>query len=249
MSARCWCFTAWTLPKPDESAYRYVCWGEEVCPKTDRRHYQGFIILNRTSRIPALKRILGSGDGTHCETCRGTRAQAREYCRKDGQFVEFGVFEALTVTEIIRLPLDKIKEDYPLIFLRYHRGIEKLNANRGPSWREVSVTILWGPTGSNKTRTVMEMDDVYKIDPPYTWWDGYQGEAILLIDDFRTGAIPRGMLLNLLDGYRLRLETKGSHTWALWSAVYITTNFNPEMWDDAILRRTKKIVTCDGATR
>ena len=121
--------------------------------------------------------------------------------------------------------------------MRYVRGIEKLLINKGEMWREVKVTLIHGDTNTGKTRHVMEMDSVYKIDPPYKWFDGYEGERILLIDDYKIRSIERGLFLNLLDGYRLRLETKGGHTWALWEEVYITSNYNMDHWDDAMRRR------------
>lgn len=239
--SRDYCFTAWELPKPDFDKCRYVCWGIERCPKTDKLHYQGFIIFSRTHRIPSAKRILGAGDKSHFEPRCGTREQAREYCRKDGDFHEFGQFEGFTKEQLFKQPIGYLKENYPEFYCRYHKGLDRLQP-KGDKWRDVETTVLWGLTGCGKTRRVMEMDDVYKIDPPYNWWDGYEGEKILLIDDYKIGAIPRGQLLNLLDGYRLRLETKGSHTWALWNKVYITTNYNPECWEEALLRRIKHIV-------
>lgn len=242
--SRDWCFTCFDTEKEltfDKKNVRYITYGRERCPTTGREHYQGFAIFNRTCRIPKAKSWIGGGDGVHCEPRRGTRNEARDYCRKDGDVIEWGQFEGFTKEQLFRQPIGYLKENYPEFYCRYHRGLEKLQ-EKGPKWRDIKVTVLWGGTGVGKTRKVMEMDSVYKIDPPYTWWDGYEGEEILLIDDFRIGAIHRGMLLNLLDGYRLRLETKGSHTWALWKEVYITTNFNPETWEDPLLRRIQDIV-------
>ena len=239
--SRDYVFTAWTQPMPEEGKFKYICWGYEICPTTGKPHHQGYVILNRTHRIPSAKRIIGGGDDCHLENRRGSRDEARIYCQKDGIFTEKGIFESLTNAEILHKPIDWIKDNEPLMYCRYHRGIDRLNSNEGLKWRHLSVTILWGDTGCGKTRKVMEMDSVFKIDPPYNWFDGYNGEQILLIDDYRRGCIPRGMLLNLLDGYRLRLETKGAHTWALWNQVYITTNFNPEDWDTAILRRVTSV--------
>ena len=241
--SRDWCFTCFDTDKElafDKDNCRYIIYGRERCPTTDREHYQGFAIFNRTCRIPKAKSWIGGGDGTHLEPRRGTRIEARDYCRKDGDVFEWGEFEGMTKEQLFKQPIGYIKENYPEFYCRYHRGLEKLQT-KGDKWRDVQVHVLWGATGSGKTRLVMEMDNVYKIDPPYTWWDGYEGEEILLIDDYKVGAIPRGMLLNLLDGYRLRLETKGGHTWALWRTVYITSNFNPEYWEDAILRRVTSV--------
>jgi len=242
--SRDYCFTVFdTEWKPINffnEKIKYLISGDEICPETKREHKQCYVCFPRTYRIKGAQDLLGIGK-SHMEVKRGTRDQAREYCMKDGKFEEFGTFEPLTTKDVMELPLDRIKSEYPLMYCRYHRGLEKLKACKGPKWRKVEVEIIWGATGTGKTRRVMEMDSVYKIDPPYTWWDGYEGEEILLIDDYGRGAIPRGMILNLLDGYRLRLETKGGHTWALWNKVYITCNYDPATWDDAILRRVCRV--------
>lgn len=241
--ARDWCFTSFVTNKEltfEKDSIRYICYGRETCPTSGREHLQGFAIFKRTCRIPKGKQWIGDGSA-HLEPRRGTRDEARDYCRKDGVFFEWGSYDPITKEQLFHKPIPFLKKEYPEFYCRYHRGLEKLQADKGPKWRNLENTVLWGETGVGKTRRVMEMDDVYKIDPPYTWWDGYEGEEIILIDDYTNRSVPRGTLLNLLDGYRLRLETKGGHTWALWKEVYITTNSNPEHWDAAILRRIRKI--------
>jgi len=231
----------------DGDKCRYMCFGRELCPSTGREHWQGFVVFNRTVRIPAAKRSIVVGDGEcHLETRRGTRREARDYCAKDGEFREWGELELHSTKELFEKSITYIKEHNPMFYCRYHRGLEKLKADKGAAWRNVEVIYLWGDAGVGKTRRVMEMDDVYKIDPPYKWWDGYEGQSILLIDDYTMGATDRGYLLNLLDGYRMRLETKGGHTWALWTKVYMTSNWEPEK-DKALLRRITEValVTSD----
>ena len=240
-----YCFTCWDVPIPDTDRCRYYIFGRERCPSTNREHYQGFIILNRGARIPAAKRILGGGNNAHLEARRGTRVQAREYCLKDGDVTEWGEFEPLTCKDLFTKDIKFLKEYYPAFFCRYHKGLGLLQG-QGDKWRDVNVIILWGPTGVGKTRRVMEMDDVYKLDFPYTWWDGYSGESILLIDDYKGGAISRGALLNICDGYKLRLETKGSHTWAMWHTVYITSNYDPALWTTSALDRRVSCVEAVG---
>lgn len=235
-------FTAWELPEPNDATASYWIWGEEICPDTGRLHYQGFIILDRRSRFAAAKRAIGGGIDVHLESRQGTRAEARAYCIKDGvNIVEHGTFESLTQKELFKKNIGFLKEEYPAFFCRYYKGLYML-ADKGPKWRDVQVTVLWGDTDTGKTRQVMEMDDVFKLDPPYTWWDGYEGETILLLDDYKDGAIARGALLNICDGYRLRLPLKGGHTWARWDKVYITSNFNPVLWAcHALTRRVTSV--------
>lgn len=255
--SRDWCWTCFDTEQEssikrlgrEKDNIKYICYGRERCPTTGREHYQGFAVFNRTCRIPKAKQWINGGDGVHCESRRGTRDQARDYCRKsNGEFWEWGTFESLTMVELLKKPIEFIKEENPMMYIRYHRGIEKLQETKGPKWRNVVVTVLWGKTGTGKTREALNSESVFKIDPPYSWFDGYMGEDRLVIDDYKVGMLPRGTLLNWLDGYRLRLETKGGHTWALWTSVYITTNYNPEMWEDAVRRRCDNVTALVGNT-
>lgn len=68
---------------------RYLCWGEEVCPNTNRDHSQGYVeFLNPVSLRSAgrLLRLVGA----HFERRRGSAVQARDYCKKEGSFHEHG---------------------------------------------------------------------------------------------------------------------------------------------------------------
>lgn len=242
--SRDYCFTAWDKPVHCTKNVRYIIWGEEFT-KNSRLHYQGFVIFNRTCRFPQAKKWIGAGDETHIEPRHGTRQQAREYCMKDGEYIEDGLFEALTKDELFKMPIAFLKANYMEFYCRYHRGLEKLNIDKGERWRDVHVTWLWGTAGCGKTRIVMEMDNVYKHDG-VKWWDGYEGEDILLLDDLDCGDFEnRKYMLNILDGYRLRLEIKGSFCYAKWSKVFITTNWDPSLLlaKDGAFRRRCHVVT------
>jgi hypothetical protein len=74
---------------------------------------------------------------------------------------------------------------------------------------------------------------------------------VLLIDDFY-GWIKYGFLLKVLDIYPLRLAVKGSHAYACWETVYITSNKAPETWyaggmTAALRRRIHSIEHIEGA--
>lgn len=249
--SRDWCFTDFDTEKKldfDKDKIKYICYGTERCGRTDREHWQGFVCLKKTCRIPKCKEWLGGRTRIHLESRRGSRHEARDYCFKDGgDKFEWGEFDGTTNEELFlkgsRWLLDN---GYQGFYCRYYRAIKEMG-NKGDKWRDVHVEWLWGCPGCGKTRQVMEMDSVYKLDFPYKWFDGYEGEQMLLIDDYQELAISRGQLLNLLDGYRQRLETKGGHTWALWNKVYITSNMNPKKlsdWCPAIARRCDNVTEC-----
>ncbi len=244
--SRDYVFTSWEQPRYDESKLRYICWGLERCPTTDKQHWQGFAVFTRTHRINGAKQIINGGDGIHLESRRGTRQQAVEYCRKGGEFYEWGSLEKYTQKELLQFNIKEIKSLDPLFYVRYNRGIEKYKySDEGEPWRELFNTWYWGEARVGKTREVMKNENVYKLDYPYTWWDGYDNNEIILIDNIEDQAIQRGYFLNILDGYPLRLPTKGGHTYAHWRKVFITSNKNPEdmiMWNAALRRRIHKTV-------
>lgn len=78
-----WSFTAyeeqWSLfaVVPTDPIQKWG-WQEEVCPKTQRRHYQGYIQTNRQVRFAQLKKIL---PGVHLEVARNWQALVN-YCKK-----------------------------------------------------------------------------------------------------------------------------------------------------------------------
>lgn len=100
-----------------------------------------------------------------------------------------------------------------------------------PRLRTVSVTVLWGPTGTGKThRVVMKEDDLYIADlADKGWYDGYDGQEAILFDEF-SGEIVAKRMQRALDGYRLQLNVKGGSAWAQYSRVYITSNVDPDQW-------------------
>lgn len=251
---------------------RYCIFQLERCPSTQRLHLQGYMELNKSCRMAHVKEIL-QDTTVHLEVRRGSRDEARDYCRKEESRIE-GPFESGTwnksgsgnrtdLTEI----KDKIEAGSTLVdivsehftdYVRYSSGIEKamfqLRKGIANRIRDVTVICLYGATGTGKTRHAFEsfgekggfiLDKVGS----QLWFDGYQMEDTLVIDDFDNW-IPFRMLLRLLDRYPVRLNVKGSTTWAFWTKVYITSNVHPKYWFaneefGPLERRLHKIVDTD----
>ena len=98
--------------------------------------------------------------------------------------------------------------------------VDKKNRKK---FRKVEVVVLSGSTGTGKTRKAMEEANYKITGNQLQWWDGYEGEKCICIDEYNND-IGITELLNILDGYELRLPIKGSFTYANWNKVYITTN-------------------------
>lgn len=216
----------------------------------------------------AVKKIIGH-ESVHLETRRGTRSEAREYCRKEGKYEEIGEFEKGGQGK--RSDLDSVIEKiedgesaYDIVMqnpasLRYLGNIQKLiGMKRGREAledREVHVEVYYGASGTGKTRKAWEENKetgAYILDTTNNstvWFDGYEGQKTLIIDDFY-GWIKFGALLRYLDRYPVRLEIKGAFTYASWTKVIITSNKHWSEWykelnadqEQALRRRIHKVV-------
>lgn len=133
--------------------------------------------------------------------------------------------------------------------------------NRNMFWKR-NVFWLYGPTGSGKTRTAFEvliekygMSNVWMSTGELTsFFNAYNGQQGVLLDDIRPGFIKFALLLRLLDGYPADVNIKGRY--CAWRArtIFITAPTPPtemyvnretgQEWDhlDQLLRRIDRIV-------
>lgn len=150
-----------------------------------------------------------------------------------------------------KVSLNKLCFEEPQIVSRNLRFLEKvqsiLDKEQTKEFRNVEVEVLIGDAGVGKTRQVFEKEpDVFTVNPEDSFpFDGYDNEEAILIDDFE-GQLKYKHLLKILDGHQLRINVKGSHRYARWKRVYITTNEEPSKWyqrglTPALNRRLKKV--------
>lgn len=233
--------------------------------KQGTSHLQGFLQFNERKRMTQLKKIHPTA---HWEKRLGTPEQARDYCKKedtyDGSFrSERGTMTKQGRRKDIKEFVDtvltnkselQILEEHPNEYLKYSKVIDRIRLLKlkedTKKFRKIEAVVYYGPPGSGKTRMVMDQysDTVYKLsvgNDTKIWFDNYDGENVLLIDDYDGKFIPYEMMLALLDGYQLRLPIKGSHTYARYTKVFITSNKHPDHWYQdglrALQRRINKI--------
>lgn len=246
MAKRNWCFTLYADKKETKeilenaSEVKYCIFQEEKT-KTDKLHLQGYIEFNKPMRMAAVKKVFDD-DTIHLEERKGTREQARDYCKKSesrvSEPIEIGVWGKQGTRNDIKTMVEEIKagatdeeilDKYPGNYLRYNKAIDKIRLMKKPKIEKKQVSVYWGKSGTGKTRKVHdENKDVYpKSDNK--WWDGYHGEKVVLMDDFY-GGIPIGDMLKILDRYPCMVEIKGGSVWLSANKIYITSNKKPEEW-------------------
>lgn len=112
--------------------------------------------------------------------------------------------------------------------LQYAKELWSVHQKRqfGLKDREVKVTYLWGAPGVGKTRKVMsdhDREDVYRVTNYKHPWDEYEGEPVLVLDEYNS-QLDFQFLLNVLDRYPLRLPCRYADRYAGWTEVWIVSN-------------------------
>lgn len=242
--SRNWVFTDFEIIEwnniweENKDIIRYMCWGEEVCPKTQRKHLQGWIQFYNKKRMKGLKNIARSKK-LHVEVMIANEVKNNKYCMKDGKYETRGKY----VSQGERSDLERCKQlidqgvkeidlanGHFQIWCMYRTSFDKYRQLKIESetreFRHVDVQVYSGETGTHKTRKAMESPDVFKINgDELQWWDGYNGQKTLVIDEY-ANQISCTKLLGILDGYQLRLAVKGGFTYANWNKIILTTNLD-----------------------
>lgn len=237
----------------DHVAY-LVCQVEEA-PTTHKIHIQGYIQLDRNMRLSFVRGLLPRA---HWEIRRGSHEEAKLYCKKEesrrvgpwelGHEVG-GQGKRNDLEDILTLVKEK-KSNYEILdqvgagAARHCKAIQfmRFTLAEQESDRQlqgIRVLVLYGATGTGKTYAAINYiannRDYYICEAPShaqskLWFDGYEGQKTLILDDFEGSFCPFRFLLRLLDCYKLKVEVKGSFVWAAWTTVVITSNIHPSGW-------------------
>lgn len=250
--SRSWCFTLNNYTQADEdllqndsSAVRYVCYGREV-GESGTPHLQGFIYFNNPCALSLCRERVGNA---HCEIARGTTKQAVEYCKKDGDCYERGS-APLTSAEKGEAEkerwdrsrdaakegrLDDIDSD---IYVRYYRTLKDIkrdHMSRPEDAAECTGMWITGLSGVGKSyKARQDYPDAY-FKMANKWWDGYQGEENVIIDDLDVGHACLGHHLKIwADRYSFVAETKGGATMIRPTKIIVTSQYRiDQIWTDA----------------
>lgn len=202
-------------------------------------HLQGFVTFQRTYRLSALKKLAPRAhwerakvmDWNYCLKLdseevfvvdnskrnggKGKRKDidlAYEYAENKRPYVEFlklrPNYQALRVYEKIAFAL---KGDRPIA--------------------PINVEWHYGSSGTGKSQQAFaRFPDLFVADS-FKWWDGYEGQDVVLIDDVRGDWCSLRDWLRLTDIYPLRKEVKGGWVKCNFTRLIVTSSMSPdEIW-------------------
>jgi len=244
----------WALPHYHGNV-KYICVGKEV-GESGTHHLQGYVYFNEKKSLKQLKEWFPTA---HFEEKRGTHKQASDYCKKDGDFFEWGDLPADDCGAAGAAAMDALmseavecirRGDYKSIpmaathFIRHaeYRVRKEMQQDRNLEILDGELEHEWhyGVPRSGKTWKIHhDYPGIYVKDPKERWWDDYMGEDVVLIDDFDVyQKAMAGDIKRWLDRYKFKAPVKGGYLEIRPRKIIITSNYHPnEIWDDDVTRQ------------
>lgn len=240
----------------DNLECKYIIYGKEV-GESGTPHLQGFVYFDTLKSLMQVIKLL---PGCHIEVAIAPQA-AIEYCKKEGNFTERGIppvsqkrkgeMEQERWHTALKLAREgNITEIAPDIQFKYYRTIKEIAKDNMPRVEDASeLTGEWfvGRAGTGKSRTAREENPDNYCKPLNQWWDGYQDEEVVIVDDM--DPFHKSLAYDLKiwgDRYAFIAPTKGGSKRIRPKKVIITSQYAPEeIWEDpatleAINRRYKR---------
>lgn len=240
--SRNWTFTSFEKDPPvfDDKKFKFLAYGQETCPTTQKLHFQGYCCMTESMTLGSMKRVLGKS--LHLEMMKGSLEDNLKYCSKEGKYVEYGTrprqgarndLKSLKNEIVNGKKVDDIVMENPEIYHQYGRTLNKIEdivlRSKHRSWMTLGIW-YYGETGSGKSHKAFEGYDPkthYVLPNDNGWWDGYCGQEIVIINDFR-GEIKYNELLQMVDKWPYVVKRRGREPAPfLAKKVIITSSLEP----------------------
>lgn len=223
--------SVWEQNRP---LYTYMAYGEETCPTTGKKHWQGYLHCKNRRYVNSVRK---EWKPRHIEIMKGTFTQNEQYCSKEGKLVEFGEkkkpgkrSDLDDVREILNnggSMSDVVEEATSFQSIRMAEVILKYKEVKR-TWKP-KIYWFYGDTATGKTRTAYEMfPDAWISGKNLKWWEGYDAHENVIIDDFRGDFCTFHELLRILDRYEYRIECKGGSRQLVAKNIVVTCPRRPD---------------------
>lgn len=265
-----WCFTInnpghGDLPTGfhEGTVFSYIVIGTEI-GDSGTKHLQGYCCLLKRARLTAVKKLFPRA---HLERMLGTSLQASVYCKKDGDWVEFGTLP-LTAKQA---QLAKWQHAYdlcragdidgicPQMQIQYYHAFKRILQDhpiKPPDLDEPCGLWLYGKTGNGKSHYARKTYPNFFDKLLNKWWDGYRNEPTVLLDDIDTSHATwiGPFLKRWSDKYSFPAEVKGTTIQIRPKRIVVTSQHRLEALfqgrlGDALSRRFTEIHIKDSRRR
>lgn len=244
MNSYRWCFTLNNYTDADIDSIRkwdtkYKVFGYEV-GESGTPHLQGFVRFTKKHRLSGVKKL---DSKAHWEQAKGTSQQASDYCKKEGKFEESGILSCQgkrtdleKATDEIKagVSLQEIAENHSTVFVKFGRGLRDLKLALEQPYSHHTTRGVWiyGPPGTGKSHAAREFDPNSYLKAQNKWFDGYNGESTVILDDLDTPHLGHHLKI-WSDKYACTGETKGGTIHLQHRLFVVTSNHHPsELWPD-----------------
>ncbi len=224
---------------------------EETGENGDSPHLQGYIELVNAKTWSATMKWLGGRENVSDLAMRkGTAYEAWVYCQKEGNIlIEKGALptEEYTAKEGTWVKIQRmvkngstwleICDEYPNVAIHMGSAIQRYKLEidmQNAGWRDVHVTYVSGATGTGKTRAITEAygyPNVYRVTDYKNPFDGYNGQKVVVFEEFRMGRKPKidfAQMLNFIDGHPIKLPCRYSDRMVEATRIFLVTNWELE---------------------
>lgn len=258
--AKNWCFTkhyggvgqptkqeALDMVMELQEQSNYLVAGHEECPTTGQLHLQGYVQFESKKRVTQLIKYVPQSKFLIAE---GDDEKNFIYCSKGGDYIEYGerrdtsggragaaaqedrwkrARTAAVTNKLADVPDDIFVKCYAAI-----KSIAKDNLVMPEDADGCCGVWIYGGSGVGKSRKAREDYPGAYFKLANKWWDGYDGQEYVILDDFD---VQHGMLGYHLkiwaDRYSFIAETKGGAISARPKKFVVTSNYAPEdIWQD-----------------
>lgn len=243
-----WCFTLnnyteaevaflTTITEKEDSVIRFVAFAHELGSLEETPHLQGYLCCKHSVRMTQLKKLLPRA---HLEKMKGRIDQSAAYCSKQSELQKFGIEPkppgpseknrwAQTLEHAKSSQLDEIEPD---IRIRYYNTLNRIARDYAPPPQTIDGLLsnewIWGPPGSGKSRRAREENPNCYIKSLNKWWENYNGEDVVLIDDFQPGFHMEYFIKIWSDRYPFRADIKNSSALIRPQRIIVTSNYSIE---------------------